>query len=55
MAVKFMRSTNVGTLYNKGEIAGFSPEIEAALVKQGDAEKVPGKNEKQGGGDKADK
>ncbi|MGK2287239.1 hypothetical protein [Pedomonas sp. V897] len=41
MAVKFLKPTNVGTLYNKDEIAGFSPEIEEALVKQGDAEKVP--------------
>lgn len=57
MAVKFLKPTNVGTLYNKGEVAGFSAEIEAALVEQGDAEKVgakAGKADKQGAAEKGD-
>jgi len=38
MAVKFLMSHTVGTQYNKGEIAGFSREVEADLVKREIAE-----------------
>nr|WP_165388360.1 hypothetical protein [Sphingomonas populi] len=40
MAVKFLKPCQQGTLYTKGEIAGFDKETEAALVKQGFAEAV---------------
>lgn len=40
MAVKFLKSTQVGTLYNEGEIAGFDADIEKKLVDSKVAEKV---------------
>lgn len=38
MGVKFLKPCQQGTLYNKGEIAGFDRETEARLIKQGYAE-----------------
>lgn len=38
MAVKFLKPAQVGTLYNEGEIAAFTDEQEAELVKAGVAE-----------------
>lgn len=32
MAVKFLKSTQVGTLYNESEVAGFDEETEAKLI-----------------------
>ncbi|MEK9211517.1 hypothetical protein [Sphingomonas sp. 2378] len=32
MAVKFLETTQVGTLYNKGEIASFDEKTEKELV-----------------------
>jgi len=32
MAVEFLQSTQVGTLYNKGDIAGFNEETEKQLI-----------------------
>lgn len=47
MAVKILKPTQVGTLYNEGEVAGFDEETEARLIEQGFAEAVtadkPGK------------
>lgn len=40
MAVKFLQSANVGTLYNEGEVAGFDAKTEAALIKDKIAEPV---------------
>lgn len=40
MAVKFLVSTQVGTLYNKGDIAGFDEKTEAELIKAKVAEAV---------------
>lgn len=42
MAVKFLVSTQVGTLYNKGDIAGFDEKTEAELIKAKVAEAVKG-------------
>lgn len=42
MAVKFLRQCQLGTLYNKGEVAGFDKETEARLVEQKFAEAVKG-------------
>lgn len=39
MAVKFIVSTQVGTLYNPGDIAGFDKKTEAELVKAKVAER----------------
>ncbi|MDZ7893872.1 MAG: hypothetical protein U5M50_02250 [Sphingobium sp.] len=39
MAVKFKVSTQVGALYNPGDIAGFDKKTEAELVKAGVAER----------------
>ena len=33
MAVKFIQSTQVGTLYNVDDIAGFDAKTEAELIK----------------------
>lgn len=38
MAVKFLRSCQQGTTYNKDEIAGFEPEVEKRLIEQKFAE-----------------
>lgn len=43
MAVKFLRDASVGAHYNEGEVAGFSPEVEASLIKQEVAEKFEAK------------
>lgn len=40
MAVKFLTQTQVGTLYNEGEIAAFDAETEAELVEAKVAEPV---------------
>lgn len=48
MAVKFLTSAQVGTLYNEGEIAAFDDETEAKLIEAKVAEAVKAK-----GGDKA--
>lgn len=40
MAVKFLKTTQVGTLYNEGEIAGFDEKSEAELIEAGVAEAV---------------
>ncbi len=32
MAVKFMTQTQVGTLYNKGDVAGFDAATEKELI-----------------------
>lgn len=32
MAVKFLAPAQIGTLYNKGEIAAFTPEQEKQLI-----------------------
>lgn len=50
MAVKFTKTTQVGTLYNEGEIAGFDDETEKQLVDAGvaeplKAEKAPAKGQ----------
>ena len=49
MAVKFLTATQVGTLYNEGEIASFDEKTEEELIKAKVAEAVKGK----GGADKA--
>lgn len=38
MGVKFLKQCQQGTLYNKGEIAGFDKDTEERLIKQGYAE-----------------
>lgn len=43
MAVKFLTQTQVGTLYNEGEIASFDEKTEEELVKAKVAEPVKGK------------
>lgn len=56
MAVKFLTSAQVGTLYNKGEIAAFDDETEAKLIEAKVAEAVKAKVAeavKAKGGDKA--
>ena len=35
MAVKFLKATQVGTLYNEGETAGFDDDVAERLVQQG--------------------
>ena len=40
MAVKFLKPCQQGSLYNKGEIAGFDKDVEERLIKQGFAEAV---------------
>lgn len=40
MAVKFTKSTPVGTLYEEGEIAAFDAETEKRLIDQEFAVKV---------------
>lgn len=39
-AVKFLKPTTIGTLYNVDDIAGFEPEVADGLIKQGLAEAV---------------
>lgn len=39
MAVKFIVSTQVGALYNPGDIAGFDKKTEAELIKAEVAER----------------
>lgn len=52
MAVKFKMAHTVGTQYNEGEIAGFSREVEADLIKRDIAEryKAPADDAKPAGG-----
>ncbi|MEG8040495.1 hypothetical protein QP166_14510 [Sphingomonas sp. LR60] len=38
MAVKFLEACQQGSLYNKGEIAGFDKETEKRLIEQKFAE-----------------
>ena len=38
MAIKFLKPCQQGTLYNKGEIAGFDKATEERLVEQGFAQ-----------------
>ena len=40
MAVKFLQTTQAGTLYNEGEIAGFDEQTEKDLIDAGVAEAV---------------
>ena len=40
MAVKFLETTQVGTLYNKGEIASFDAQTEKELVAAKAAEAI---------------
>jgi len=40
MAVKFLKPTQVGTLYNEGEVAGFDEETEVKLIEAEVAEAV---------------
>lgn len=42
MAVKFLKPTQQGTLYEEGEIAAFDKEIEDRLIKQKFAVAVKG-------------
>lgn len=37
-AIKFLTACTVGSLYNKGEVAGFEDAIADDLIKQGVAE-----------------
>jgi hypothetical protein len=59
MAVKFLQPAQVGTIYNVGEIASFSAEIEKDLIDReiaeavkakGKATKAEGAGEGDGGG-----
>ncbi len=49
MAVKFLKPAQVGTLYNKGEIAGFDAEIERQLIEAKVAIEVKSKAAKEAG------
>lgn len=40
MAVKFLTTAQVGTLYNEGEVAGFDKETEEKLIKAKVAERA---------------
>lgn len=53
MAVKFLTQTQVGTLYNEGEIASFDEKTEEELVKAKVAEPVKGKASDKAAADKA--
>lgn len=49
-AIKFLTACTVGSLYNKGEVAGFEDAVADDLIKQGVAEA-----HKAGKGGKGDK
>ncbi|WP_161797719.1 hypothetical protein [Sphingomonas paucimobilis] len=48
MAIKFLETTQVGTIYNADEVAAFDPETEAELIKAKVAEAVEPIKEKGG-------
>lgn len=43
MAVKFTRPYTVGTMFNKGEVAGFDPAVAEGLIKAGHAVAADGR------------
>ncbi|WP_167345386.1 hypothetical protein [Sphingomonas yabuuchiae] len=48
MAVTFLETTQVGTIYNQDEVAAFDAETEAELIKAGVAEAVEAPKGKSG-------
>lgn len=45
MAIRFLQTAQVGTLYNEGEVAGFDRKTEEDLVKRKIAERHTAKVE----------
>lgn len=48
MAIKFLETVQVGTIYNVDEVAAFDAETEAELIKANVAEAVDAPKEKGG-------